>query len=227
MRPIALDLAAGSNALFVGAHPDDIEIGCGGSILRWVRERSFARVDWVVFSGGGSEREAEARSSAAAFLDGVAGTEISVLGFRDGFLPADWAAVKEQFESLKARTEPDLILTHRRDDAHQDHRLLAELTWNTFRDHLILEYEIPKYEGDLGAPNVFVEVPDWAVQRKIELLMSTFGSQARRAWFTPDLFRAVLTLRGIESRAASGFAEGLDARKLVIREERPAAAPRT
>ena len=201
--------------LAVGAHADDIEIGCGGTILRMVAEHPGLAVDWVVLSGDG-ERADEAADSAAAFLDGAGEARVTVERFRDGFFPYTGAAVKERFERLKAEVDPDLVFTHRLEDRHQDHRLVAELTWNTFRGHLILEYEIPKYEGDLGHPNLFVPLEAEHCRRKIELLRKSFPSQVGRSWFSDDTFWALLRLRGVESGGPGRFAEAFTARKLVL-----------
>ncbi|HEX7148891.1 MAG TPA: PIG-L deacetylase family protein [Actinomycetota bacterium] len=201
--------------LAVGAHADDIEIGCGATILRLVAEHPGLSVDWLVLSGHG-DRAGEAADSAAAFLAGAGTTRVMVEGFRDGFFPYDGGAVKERFERLKAEVAPDLVLTHRLEDRHQDHRLVAELTWNTFRDHLILEYEIPKYEGDLGRPNLYVPVGQEHGERKVELLRKCFPSQAGRSWFSDDTFWATLRLRGIECNAPGRYAEAFQARKLVL-----------
>jgi LmbE family N-acetylglucosaminyl deacetylase len=201
--------------LAVGAHADDIEIGCGATILRLVAEHPGLSVDWLVLSGHG-DRAGEAADSAAAFLAGAEATRVMVEGFRDGFFPYDGGAVKERFERLKAEVAPDLVLTHRLEDRHQDHRLVAELTWNTFRDHLILEYEIPKYEGDLGRPNLYVPVGQEHGERKVELLRKCFPSQAGRSWFSDDTFWATLRLRGIECNAPGRYAEAFQARKLVL-----------
>lgn len=201
--------------LAVGAHADDIEIGCGATILRLVAEHPGLSVDWLVLSGHG-DRAGEAADSAAAFLTGAGATRVMVEGFRDGFFPYDGGAVKERFERLKAEVAPDLVLTHRLEDRHQDHRLVAELTWNTFRDHLILEYEIPKYEGDLGRPNLYVPVGQEHGERKVELLRKCFPSQAGRSWFSDDTFWATLRLRGIECNAPGRYAEAFQARKLVL-----------
>jgi LmbE family N-acetylglucosaminyl deacetylase len=210
-----LDLGSGRHLLALGAHADDIEIGCGGTILRLATEGRLAAVTWVVASGT-DDRAAEARKSAEVFLAGVEQTRIEVAGFRDGFFPWHGAEVKELFEQLKHEVAPDLVLTHRRADAHQDHRTMAELTWNTWRDHLVLEYEIPKYEGDLGNPNLLVPLDRETAERKVELLLSCFPSQSGRAWFTPDTFWSLLRLRGMECNAPSGFAEGFHLRKAVI-----------
>jgi LmbE family N-acetylglucosaminyl deacetylase len=212
---LGLDAKGPLRVLVVGAHADDIEIGCGGTILRMVSEHRGLAVDWVVLSGDG-ERATEASHSASAFLDGAAEKRVAVEGFRDGFFPYDGAAVKEVFERLKSQVDPDVIFTHRLEDRHQDHRLVAELTWNTFRDHLILEYEIPKYEGDLGHPNLFVPLASELCERKVELLRKGFPSQAGRYWFTDDTFWAQLRLRGLESRSLSRYAEAFQARKLVL-----------
>jgi len=201
--------------LALGAHADDVEIGCGGTILRLISEHRGLAVDWVVLSGD-ADRGTEAADSAAAFLDGAAEQRVAIERFRDGFLPYDGAAVKERFERLKSEVVPDVIFTHRLEDRHQDHRLVAELTWNTFRDHLILEYEIPKYEGDLGHPNLFVPLAAELCERKVELLRKGFPSQAGRYWFTDDTFWAQLRLRGLESRSPSRYAEAFHARKLVL-----------
>jgi LmbE family N-acetylglucosaminyl deacetylase len=206
---------AGLRVLLLGAHADDIEIGCGGTILRLVREGLISSAHWVVLSAAG-ERTQEAEEGASSFLDGVVDRTVSIEQFRDGFFPYSGGAVKEYFETLKPAPRPDVIFTPRRDDLHQDHRLVGELTWNTFRDHLILEYEIPKYEGDLGTPNVYVRLPDWAAQRKAELITSTYRTQADRDWFSPETFLAQMRLRGIESRAPSGYAEGFVGRKVVL-----------
>jgi LmbE family N-acetylglucosaminyl deacetylase len=204
----------GLRVLAIGAHSDDIEIGCGGTILRLVEDGLAASVGWVVLAASG-ERAEEARVSAAAFLKQAPEHEVLVGGFRDGFLPYQGWEVKEFFEGLK-RFDPDLVLTHRRDDLHQDHRLAGELTWNTFRDHLVLEYEIPKYDGDLGQPNVFVTLDKARCQRKIELLMDGFQTQRDRRWFTEDTFWSLLRLRGLESNSPTTFAEAFHGRKLVV-----------
>ncbi len=184
-------------------------------MLRLVEEHEPLSVLWVVLSGVG-QRADEARASAARFIGPRPERGIVVKDFRDGFFPWSGAAVKEYFEELKGAFQPDLIFTHRGADAHQDHRLVAELTWNTFRDHLILEYEIPKYEGDLRAPNLFVPVSEETAARKVELLLKGFPSQAQRRWFDAETFWSVLRLRGLESNAPARFAEGFHARKVVL-----------
>ncbi|HKE98107.1 MAG TPA: PIG-L deacetylase family protein [Actinomycetes bacterium] len=212
---LPLTLGAVRSLLVLGAHPDDIEIGCGGTVLRLAAEGALGEVIWVVCSGRG-ERRAEAEASADAFLAGAARTRVILADHRDGYFPWVGDRLKDLFEQLKGELRPDLILTHRRADAHQDHRQVAELTWNTWRDHLILEYEIPKYDGDLGNPGLFVALDRPTCERKVELLLKHFPSQSDRRWFTADTFWSLLRLRGIECNAPSGFAEGLYARKVII-----------
>ena len=201
--------------LALGAHADDIEIGCGGTLLRLAEEHHDAIVHWVVLSASGG-REPEARSSAEQFLAGYSTAHVVVENFRDGFLPYRGEAVKDRFEGLKNELSPDLILTHNRHDLHQDHRLVCELTWNTFRDHLILEYEIPKYDGDFGSPNLFVPLTESLVGRKVETILAHFASQRDRRWFTEDLFRAAMRIRGMEANAPEGHAEAFYCRKVVL-----------
>jgi LmbE family N-acetylglucosaminyl deacetylase len=219
-----LDLGRGLNLLAIGAHPDDIEIGCGGTLLRLLGEGRVGHVDWVVLTGS-PERASEAKASAAAYAAAAPATPIQVLladesvfgELRDGFLPYLGYQVKEVFEHLKAAVRgPDLVLVPRHDDAHQDHRLIADLALNTWRDHAIWQYEIPKYDGDLRTPNLYVPLDRAACERKAELLAEHFRSQAGRAWFTPDTFMALARLRGVECNAPSGFAEGFHVRKVVV-----------
>ena len=201
--------------LCLGAHSDDIEIGCGGTILRLVAEYPQVDVHWIVFGSQGHRLE-EAYASANAFLASVENKNIVVKDFRDGFFPYRGEEIKEYFEQLKQQVSPDLIFTHYRHDLHQDHRLINELTWNTFRDHLILEYEVPKYDGDLGSPNFFVRLDESTGQRKVKYLMDHFGSQQHRDWFTEDTFLALLRLRGVESKSPSKYAEAFYCRKIVF-----------
>jgi LmbE family N-acetylglucosaminyl deacetylase len=201
--------------LALGAHCDDIEIGCGGTLLRLAGERSDLEVRWLVFSST-PDRAKEARTSAAAFLHGVAKAEVMVYQHRDGYLPHAGAAVKDEFEALKREYSPDLIFTHYRHDLHQDHRLVSELTWNTWRNQLILEYEIPKYDGDLGAPNFFAPLPAATLEKKIALVLEHFPTQAGKPWFTADLFRALARIRGMECVAPEGIAEAFYCRKAVF-----------
>lgn len=201
--------------LAIGAHSDDIEIGCGGSLLRLIEENPGCAVRWIVLSANDA-REGEARASATDLLAGVSSPEIIVGHFKDGFFPYQGAEIKAFFEELKTGFVPDIIFTHRRDDAHQDHRVVAELTWNTFRDHFILEYEIPKYDGDLGTPNLFIVVNEANSQRKVGALLSHFASQRTKHWFTADLFLGLLRLRGMEANSPTTYAEGFYCRKAVI-----------
>jgi LmbE family N-acetylglucosaminyl deacetylase len=201
--------------LCLGAHSDDIEIGCGGTILRLLAERPDSDVHWVIFSAADA-REREARASAADFLSGASTTTVVVNRFRESYFPSVWADIKDFFEGLKRQVIPDLVFCHRAQDLHQDHRVVAELTWNTFRDHLILEYEIPKYEGDLTPPNVFVPLSKAHADRKVDLLMHHFASQRSRGWFRPSTFHGVMSLRGIECNSSDGSAEAFHARKVVL-----------
>jgi LmbE family N-acetylglucosaminyl deacetylase len=200
--------------LCLGAHADDIEIGCGGTLLRLLAERPDTIVRWVVFSGS-EARRVEARNSAQSFLGEHAG-DCQILDFRDGYLPFYGAAIKDVFEDLKGTVEPSLIFSHWGGDAHQDHRLIAELTHCTFRNHLILEYEIPKYDADLGNPNVFVPLPREELTRKIDFILANFPSQATRQWFDEETFMAMARLRGIGCNAPEGVAEAFYSKKLVI-----------
>ncbi len=200
--------------LALGAHADDIEIGCGGTILRLLEENPATEVYWVVLGASG-ERRAEAVQSANLFLANARRKEIVVKEFRDGYFPYMGAEIKDFFEELKRKYLPDVILTHYREDLHQDHRLVSELTWNTFRNHLILEYEIVKYDGDLGAPNFFVHLTESVAQRKIRTILECFQSQKKKNWFTEDTFSSILRLRGIESNAPNKYAEGFYCRKIV------------
>jgi LmbE family N-acetylglucosaminyl deacetylase len=201
--------------LCLGAHCDDIEIGCGGTLLRLLAEHPGSHVDWVVLSSN-LEREREARASAADFLAGAGRSTVVVETFRESFFPYRGEAIKEFFETLKLTVTPDVVFTHHRRDEHQDHRLVAELTWNTFRDHLIAEYEVSKYEGDLARPNLFVPLPAAVARRKVELIGQHYRSQASRSWFRPETFQAVMVLRGVECNAAEGLAEAFHCRKVVV-----------
>lgn len=199
--------------LALGAHCDDIEIGCGGTLLRLVREHPGLEVHWHVFASNPA-RAAEAEKSAKQFLEG-ASARIRVHAFRDGYLPTQWAEVKDAFEALKGQVRPDLILTHYRQDLHQDHRLVNELTWNTWRNHQIWEYEIPKYDGDMGIPNGFVELDETICRRKVALLRECYPTQWGKAWFSEDTFLGLMRLRGMECQAASRHAEAFHCRKLL------------
>jgi LmbE family N-acetylglucosaminyl deacetylase len=203
------------NVLCLGAHSDDIEIGAGGALLQWIASGAAVHVHWCVLSAKG-ERAGEAEASAAAFLKGAASCRIELESFQDGYFPYDGARLKAWFEALKRRAAPDVILTHARRDAHQDHREISKLTWNSFRDHLILEYEIPKWDGDLGQPNAYVALDTSAIERKVALLMEHFATQRSKDWFDAETFRGLARLRGMECRAVSGYAEAFTARKALI-----------
>ena len=215
---LACDAASPLQILCLGAHPDDIEIGCGGTILRLAQEYPNSVFHWVVFSAIGV-REAEARHAAAKFVP-IGRLKGPVLKtFSDAFMPFMGAEVKSVFEELKKTVSPDLVFTHNRKDAHQDHRLLAELTWNTFRDHFILEYEIPKYDGDFGQPSVFVPLDAVTSQRKVQCILETFQSQRHKRWFQSETFFSLMRLRGMECNSPSGFAEAFYCRKLTLGSE--------
>lgn len=201
--------------LCIGAHSDDIEIGCGGTVLQWLSSDRPVEVTWVVLCGA-ERRNAEAKQSANVLLRAAKHVNVVLRDFRDGYFPAQFSEIKKFFEELKESQEYDLIFSHHLSDHHQDHRLVAELTWQMFRDHLILEYEIPKYEGDLGQPNVFVSLCETVAKRKVEHLMCHFGSQRSKGWFRAETFLSLMWLRGIECRAESGHAEAFHARKLCL-----------
>jgi len=212
---IVLPLSGIDSVLCIGAHCDDVEIGCGGTLLRLLEANPSLQVHWVVFSSD-EERAAETRAAADAFLAGSSGARVEVEAFRGSYFPYVATEIKGRFDRLGEEAEPDLVLTHYREDLHQDHRLLAELTYNTFRDHLILEYEIPKWDGDLGRPNVYVPVERQHADRKVEILLDAFPSQRDKHWFSEETFRAVMRIRGIETKAPSGYAEAFHCRKLAI-----------
>jgi LmbE family N-acetylglucosaminyl deacetylase len=201
--------------LCVGAHSDDIEIGCGGTMLRLLSEHDRAEVHWVVMGSSG-ERDAEARASAERFLAKAKTKEIIVKNFRNGFFPYVGDEIKEFFEKLKMQISPDVTFTHYRNDLHQDHRIISDLTWNTYRNHLILEYEIVKYDGDIGNPNFFVPLDEAVCHQKIGHIMDCFTTQRDKDWFTADAFLALMRLRGVESKAATKYAEGFYCRKVVL-----------
>lgn len=198
--------------LCIGAHSDDIEIGCGGTVVRLLEENPNTEVHWVVVGAMG-QRANEAVESANLFLANAKRKEIVIKQFRDGFFPYSGSDIKDFFEKLKGECSPDLILTHYRGDLHQDHRLVSELTWNTFRNHLILEYEIPKYDGDIGAPNFFVHLSDAVCRKKIQNILRCFKSQRDKSWFSEDIFLSILRIRGLESNAPHRYAEGYYCRK--------------
>ena len=203
------------SVLCLGAHSDDIEIGAGGTLLSWLDQGIRLDVQWCVLSGA-DEREGEAKASASNFLAAAECRKIEVISFRDGFFPEQGGQIKAWFEALKGRVNPDVIFCHRQDDAHQDHRQVARLAWNTFRDHLILEYEIPKWDGDMARPNLYMPISASLVQRKVDLLISHFGSQRSKQWFDAETFLGLARLRGMECRAHERYAEAFIARKLSL-----------
>lgn len=200
--------------LCLGSHSDDIEIGCGGTILRFAHEYPSCEFVWVVFSSG-PQRKQEALKSAQLFLKKMP-NRIFIENYKTSFFPQEGEKIKEYFEGLKAECSPDLIFTHYRNDLHQDHRIISDLTWNTFRNHLILEYEIPKYDGDLGQPNLFVALNRRICDRKIDHILRCFVSQRDKHWFTEDTFRALLRLRGVEAGPTTPYAEAFFVRKIVL-----------
>ncbi len=200
--------------LCLGAHADDIEIGCGGTILKLARDNPGLNVSWVVLSTEGA-RAAEARQSARRFLERAGRKKIALKRFRNGYFPYEGERIKDYFELLKDSIQPDLVLTHCGHDRHQDHRLLADLTWNTFRDHLILEYEIPKYDGDLGNPNFFVHLDEAICRQKAQWVCKFFRTQRDKHWFTADTFLSLMRIRGVECASPTKYAEAFYCRKLV------------
>jgi len=204
-----------NSVLCLGAHSDDIEIGCGGTLLRLIAENPKLACHWVVFSGEG-KRKAEARRSAQEFLKGCGKSKIVIHDFRTSFFPFVGEKIKDSFEELKRQCQPDLVFTHYRDDRHQDHRVISDLTWNTYRDHLILEYEIPKYDGDLGSPNLFVRLDEATCRRKTSNLSKFFPTQRTKSWFTEDTFLSLLRIRGVECAAPDKYAEAFYCRKLAV-----------
>ena len=217
MLPITLgpESHAPLTMLCIGAHCDDIEIGCGGTILRLLAEHPGSSVHWVVLAGN-PRRADEAQSAANAFLEGAVHRTVEVKTFRESYFPYVGAEIKDYFETLSGASDPDLIFSHYHLDRHQDHRVVSELTWNTFRNHLIAEYEIPKYEGDLDRPNTYVALTQAQADRKVDLLMKHFPSQASRRWFKAETFHSLMTVRGNEAAAAEGRAEAFHVRKLVV-----------
>lgn len=201
--------------LCLGAHSDDIEIGCGGTIMRLLSEHPGSTVRWIVFSAN-QRRIEEAKASAADFSTDAAALDVTVLGFRESYFPYVGAEIKDAFGSFASEVSPDVVFTHHRNDLHQDHRTISELTWNHFRDHLVVEYEIPKYEGDLGSPNLFVPLDESVVEAKVELLHRHFPSQLDKPWFSAATFRGVMAIRGVECNSPSNFAEAFHARKVRL-----------
>ncbi|MDA8231079.1 MAG: PIG-L family deacetylase [Magnetospirillum sp.] len=217
MLPMIFDAARARpfRLLCLGAHCDDIEIGCGGTVLRLLDLFPGTEVRWVAMTGSAGRRE-EGRQAADAFLARAGARQVELHDFRESFLPQEWGGVKEEFERLKGEFDPCAILTHARQDGHQDHRVMAELTWNTFRDHLVLEYEIPKFDGDLGQPNLYVPLSAAQAESKVASLLRCFPSQRRRPWFDERTFLGLMRLRGVECNAESGYAEAFHVRKMVV-----------
>ena len=217
MLPLTFRTAADrpTRILCLGAHADDIEIGCGGTVLQLLAEHPGSACHWVVFSGA-AERACEARNSAERFLRAAGDRHVDVHEFRDGYFPVAFAAIKDVLEEVKRGFTPDLIFTHYREDRHQDHRLVSDVTWQTFRDHFILEYEIPKYDGDLSAPNCFVALGEKTLKEKLRHLLDGFPSQRGRPWFSEETFRALMRLRGVECAAPEGYAEAFYGRRVRL-----------
>jgi len=201
--------------LCLGAHPDDIEIGCGGTILKIIDELPEAEFYWVVFSGS-KNRAKEALRSANSFLNQVISKQIDIQDFRESYFPFVGESIKDYFEKLKNDFSPDLILTHTKKDAHQDHRLISDLTWNTYRDNFIIEFEIPKFDGDLQTPNLYVHLNENIIQKKVNLICDIFQSQTQKQWFSKETFKSILRIRGIESNSPSKYAEAFHCRKIVF-----------
>lgn len=216
MLELGLNPGGPLRILCLGAHSDDVEIGCGGTILRLLAEHPGSQVHWVVFAAPGP-REHEARGSAAEFLRQAGSSQVDVLQHRESYFPSVASDIKDDFERLKAQVKPDLIFSHRLRDRHQDHRVIAELTWNTFRNHLIAQFEIAKFEGDLTTPNGYVPLPRSVADRKVQLLLEHFVSQHGRAWFTGDTFHGLMSLRAVECNAPEGRAEAFHFDKFVVR----------
>ena len=210
-----LPLGSVHRILCLGAHSDDIEIGIGGTLLKLAGQVPDLEICWVVFSAPGSRTD-EARRSADEFLSGLARKQVKIGSFRESYFPSEWPAIKDWFAEIRAEFDPEIVFTHYRDDRHQDHRVLSDLAWNTFRNHLILEYEILKYDGDLGLPNIFVPLSEQLCTRKIELLLKHFKTQSSKHWFTGDTFEAMHRIRGIECASPTGRAEAFYCRKLIL-----------
>jgi LmbE family N-acetylglucosaminyl deacetylase len=205
----------GYKLLCLGAHCDDIEIGCGGTLLSLIKNYAINYVKWVVFAST-EERAREAKESARLFLEGVKEKDITVYSFRDGFLSYSGYEIKDEFEKIKKEFVPDLVFTHYRNDRHQDHRLISDLAWNTYRNHFVLEYEIPKFDGDLGIPNLFVPIDAQLAAQKADILLKSFTSQANKHWFDQETFLSLMRIRGMECASATKYAEAFHARKVVL-----------
>ncbi|MEL6923430.1 MAG: PIG-L deacetylase family protein [Bacteroidota bacterium] len=215
MIPFQFASERGLRVLCLGAHCDDIEIGCGGSLLKLIDNQQIEEIKWVVFAST-EQRRQEAIASAEAYLTKVENKEIIVLSYRDAFLQFSALEIKEYYESIKRSFAPDLVFTHYRNDRHQDHRLVSDLTWNTFRNHTILEYEIPKYDGDLGHPNCFFHIDEAQARRKAQLLMEHYPTQAGKHWFDEETFLSLMRIRGMESASKTRYAEAFHLRKCIV-----------
>lgn len=215
MLPLTLPRGGALKVLCLGAHSDDIEIGCGGAMLDLLKARPNTQVRWVVFSASGL-RAREAYDSAKRWLGLRTRESVFLHEYRDGHFPAQFTEIKASFEAVNRAFVPDLVFTHRREDRHQDHRIVSDLTWNTFRRQLVLEYEIPKWDGDLSTPNTYIPLSPVAMRRKVELLMKGFATQRAKDWFDEETFRGLARLRGVECRAPSGYAEAFYGRKLAL-----------
>ena len=209
------EVGAPLKVLCVGAHSDDIEIGCGGTLSQLAARKPQPEFRWVVLSAPGDRAE-EAERGARKFLGPAASGAVRLHRFRDGYFPGQFDAIKDAFEQLAREFRPDVVFTHTRNDRHQDHRVVSDLTWNTFRNHLILEYEIPKWDGDLGQPNIYVPLTGAVAKRKSRTLLDVFGTQRSKDWFSEETFLGLLRLRGIECRAEDGYAEAFHARKVLF-----------
>jgi LmbE family N-acetylglucosaminyl deacetylase len=212
---LRVPLACVRRILCLGAHADDIEIGAGGTLMQLIRAIPDLEIYWVVFSAPGLRAE-EATRSAGDFLEGIAPKQVRIGSFRESYFPGEWSLIKEWFEDIRSTFDPDVVFTHYGNDRHQDHRVLSDLAWNTFRNHLILEYEIPKYDGDLGSPNVFVPLPQAICVKKIEFLLKHFKTQLSKHWFTSSTFDAMHRIRGVECASPTGFAEAFYTRKMLL-----------
>lgn len=215
LTTLFFDVSQVRSVLCFGAHPDDIEIGCGGTVFALLESNPNLKLDWVVL-GCNELRKAEAQAAFEAWTNGRKNCDSHLFDFEDTLFPSQIVDIKRVMHSLSESIHPDIIFTHRREDLHQDHRTLAEVTWNTFRGHLILEYEIAKYEGDLGNPNVFVPLTKEIATKKSELLMNLFPTQQTKPWYSRETFEAIMRLRGVEAKSASGFAEAFHGRKIWL-----------
>jgi LmbE family N-acetylglucosaminyl deacetylase len=206
---------ASPRVLLLGAHCDDIEIGCGGTLQVLAARFPTMQLRWTVLSAQG-ERAAETKLAAERLLPPSVSVQFDLRTFRESYFPYIGAEIKDAIQSVSGEFKPDLVMTHRASDRHQDHRLVSELTSNAFRDQLILEYEVVKYDGDLTSPNVFVPLDREQSRRKVAALLETFASQRAKYWFTEETFVALMRLRGVECRAPSGYAEAFHCRKLRL-----------